>query len=103
MCGRSAMGDDMTKREKAIKVFCKNEYWREYYEGAPSEACKEWIELQFCYSMFREPENIGEKHAVLEKDFTIEDWEHLRKYAGHNPFYSRCTREIKRLKEQADA
>ena len=88
----------MTKIEQAVEAFCKNDYWREYYEGAPSDKCKEWIGLDFCYSMFFLPKDIKEKSEALEKDFTIDDWEHLKKYAGHNPFYAKCSREIKRLK-----
>ena len=37
----------------ALARFHGNLYWREYYEKAPSEACRKWIELSFVYPKSR--------------------------------------------------
>lgn len=87
--------------EKMIRTslarFLRNPYWKEYYEGASSEACRKWIELEFVYSTYFGPDNINELSEACEKEFTLEDWEYLCRYAGNNPFRGKCRAKIREL------
>ena len=64
----------------------ENPFWREYYENAPSEKCRELIALEFRYSdddgdleeLLREMESV-------EEELGLEDWKHLYRYCGNNP------------------
>ena len=87
--------DEMIK--KALDLFLANPYWKEYYDNAPSEACREHIELDFVYSTFFGPDSIDELNEAIEEQFTLEDWKYLYKYAGNNPFKSTCRAKIKEL------
>lgn len=73
----------------AVRNFCENEYWREYFTEAPSDACKRYVALDFYYSDFLgEIPNYEEFKAEREKlkeKFKKADWKHLLKYSGHNP------------------
>lgn len=94
----------MTKeQEKAVKVFCKNPFWKEYYETAPSDECKEYIGLQFGYSMNPKSDEYNSRSDELEDMFTIDDWRHLAKYAGNNPFRGRCIMKVRELKAKQEA
>ncbi len=86
-----------TMCEKAMKLFLANKTWKEYYETAPSEACRQYIRLEFCYSAYLGPEDINERSARWEEQFTVEDWKHLARYAGNNPFRGKCRRKIREL------
>lgn len=81
----------------ALARFRGNPYWREYYEKAPSEACRKWIELSFVYSTYYGPENINELSESCEKEFTLKDWEYLCRHAGNNPFRGKCRAKIREL------
>lgn len=37
----------MNKMGKGLEVFLENDYWKKYYENAPTERLKAYIELQF--------------------------------------------------------
>ena len=43
----------MTIGEKALETFLANEKWKEYYEMAPSDACRKAIEGEFVRSLNR--------------------------------------------------
>jgi len=81
--------------EKALELYMGNPYWREYYEKAPSENCRRRIETGFCYSAFRKPENIREVLDALEEKLDLEDWKHLAKYAGNNPWGGKCRKKVR--------
>lgn len=77
------------KVNAALTEFCKNPYWKEKYDNAPSEDCKRYIALGFYYS-----DNLGEipdyeeykaEREKLEEKFTKDDWQYLYKYEGNNP------------------
>ena len=63
--------------KKAIDLFTQNPYWKECYETAPSEACKDRIALSFYYSLHldkfdkelrqRESEQKDKKEVELKK------------------------------------
>lgn len=76
----------MTQKErldKAVQIFSKNEYWKEYYETAPSELCKEYIACEFSRSEFHVLADL-DREKVIESDLTKDDWVHLMRYAGGN-------------------
>ena len=85
------------KMQEAIDEFIKNPYWRDYYEKAPTESCKQRIALTFCYSLYGEPKDIKKQKEKLEKDFTITDWQYLYDNAGNNPFKAKCKQKIEEL------
>lgn len=76
----------MTQKERlkeAIQIFSKNEYWKEYYETAPSKLCKDYIACEFSRSEFHVPADLTREKAI-EPNLTKVDWEHLLRYAGGN-------------------
>ena len=84
----------------ALKEFCKNEYWREYYESAPTSNCKRYIELEFYFSYYygtvADFDEFKAEKLKIESNFTGMDWKHLLKYCGHNPkkaYYMKKVRE----------
>ena len=77
------------KIKKSITEYCKNPFWKELYDNAPSEECKRYVALGFYYS-----DNVGNisdyeeykaERDKLEEKFLKEDWQHLYKYEGNNP------------------
>lgn len=85
----------------ALKLFLKNPFWKKYYETAPSDVCKEYIALEFGYSMAPKSDKYASRREELEDMFTVDDWKHIAKYAGNNPFKGKCLRKIKELEESA--
>ena len=77
------------KIQKALKRFCENPYWKEYYETAPTVACKEYIGLKFYYSEFPGQipnyDEFKKECENLEKRFVKEDWVHLYRHCANNP------------------
>ncbi len=78
-----------TKKERILEKWLKNPAWREYYEQAPSEKCREFIALEFCYSEARcsdeESEEILREMRRTEETLELADWKHLFRYCGNNP------------------
>ena len=74
---------------KAVNEACKNEYWKNFYESAPSETCKRYIALKFYYSVtLGNVPNYDELEAEsknAEEKFTKADWQHLYRHCGNNP------------------
>ena len=73
----------INKYKDILNEWLGNPSWREYYEKAPSEKCREVIALEFVYSEL-ETEEILEELDAAEKELTLEDWQYLYKYA-HGP------------------
>ena len=67
-----------------LNEWMKNPFWREYYELAPSEKCRELIALEFIYSDYQSDEIIQEMRQT-EKELDLADWQHLYRYCGNNP------------------
>ena len=85
---------------KAVKVYCANPYWRTYYEGAPSEACRERIALSFFYGIYNSavtPEEYVPERERLERKLKLEDWVYLERFAGNNPWRGLCRKKIREL------
>ena len=73
----------INKYAEILNEWLKNPSWREYYEKAPSEKCREVIGLEFVYSEL-ETEEILEELEAAEKELALEDWQYLYRYA-HGP------------------
>ncbi len=91
--------------QAAVEEFTQNPFWKQYLETAPSEQCKEYIRLEFCYSSLAiagndERDEVAETMDKLKTGFTVADWKHLKRYAGHNPFYTECNRMIEKLSQE---
>ena len=80
---------DENKIQRAVEIFCSNPYWNEYYETAPTETCKRYIELKFYFSEYGgeipDYDDFKSECVKIEKEFIKVDWEHLYKYCGNNP------------------
>ena len=63
-----------------LNEWLENPSWREYYEQAPSEKCREVIALEFVYSEL-ETEEILEELEAAEKELGLEDWQYLYRHA----------------------
>ena len=78
-----------TEMERILKEWLENPFWREYYEGAPSDRCRELIALEFMYSEDgydeEELEEIQREMERVEETLGLEDWQHLYRYCGNNP------------------
>lgn len=84
------------KTETALKKFMENDYWKEYYESAPSEECREYIKREFVGSLYPDAGEEADTKA-LEPTLKADDWRHLLKYAGNNPFRPYCRKKIREL------
>ena len=89
----------------AIQSFSENPYWKEYYDTAPSVACKTRIAFNFCSTdygiegYFESKEDFWAERKRLEAQLDLADWKHLLKYSGNNPWRGKCMKEIKELEE----
>ena len=89
--------------DKVIEHFTKNEYWKEEYENAPSEECRELIVFQHCRGQlgrddyFKDLEEYKTERERLESKLSLADWKHLLKYSGNNPWRGKCRQKIKEL------
>ena len=74
---------------KNLEEWLENPFWREYYEEAPSDRCRELIALDFMYSEARcsdeESEEILREMRRTEETLELADWKHLFRYCGNNP------------------
>lgn len=83
-----------------------NPYWAEQYNDAPSEACKDRIVFGWCVWLdFNDDVRQGRmeeyfrEREELEARLTLEDWKYLNKYAGHNPWSTKCREMIRKLEQ----
>ena len=84
-----------------LNEWLENSSWREVYEKAPSEKCREVIALEFVYSEL-ETEEILEELEAAEKELALEDWQYLYKYAGNSPEKKRIHDRIVELGGKID-
>ena len=68
---------------RILKEWLKNPYWAEYYSGAPSDRCREFIALEFYYSEHEEEET-GKEMDRIEAEMDQADLRHLLRYCGNN-------------------
>lgn len=79
------MALDESKVQKAVEEFRKNPYWREYYDNAPTENCKRYVALEFYQSEYLDLQATQQERRALREAMTLQDFEHLYEYVGHNP------------------
>ena len=84
-----------------LNEWLKNPYWREYFEKAPSEKCREVIALEFLYSELEEDE-VLEQLDEAEKELKLEDWQHMYRYSGNGPEKKRIHDRIVELGGEID-
>lgn len=85
---------------KGFDTFMENPYWREVYEGAPSEELKEYYRIRFDASGFVSGGSklTKESKSRLEKlPLSKRDIEYLRDHAGSGMARAYYGRFIKRL------
>lgn len=87
--------------DKRIESFMRNEHWAKYYNDAPTDICKKYVEFQFLNSNRTITEEEREEWGKLKGKMIKADWEHLHKYAGNNPFKVYCREKIKSFEEKA--
>ena len=89
------------KNAEILNEWLENPYWREYYEKAPSEKCREVIALEFLYSELEEDE-VLEQLDEAEKELKLEDWQHMYRYSGTGPEKKRIHDRIVELGGEID-
>ena len=67
-----------------LREWLENPHWRMYYEGAPSEKCRERIALEFLLSEDETEETAAELDRT-EAELSLEDWQYLYRFSGNNP------------------
>lgn len=93
---------DSVKMEAAIETFMENVFWREVYENAPSDNCREYFRQGFYSSIYPEPNDADERRREVFDRFGIKDWQYLKKIYTGTPFVKTCHDRIQALlaKEQ---
>ena len=84
---------DRDDLQKNLEEWLKNPYWAEYYRGAPSDRCREFIALEF-YNSEEEDEEVGEAMDEIEEQMNAEELRHLMNYCGNNPRKGILARKI---------
>lgn len=85
----------MTWEEK-LQTFLDNPLWREALDACPSAACRRYMEDGLVNGFYC-GDDPGHPTRFLEKQLTLQDWKHLKKYAGNTPFKAKCARKIEAL------
>lgn len=75
---------DMDEVKSILDDTLENPYWAEYYNGAPSDKCKEYIALEFYYSEYEDDET-ADAMDEIEKQLSADDLRWLMKFCGNNP------------------
>lgn len=83
-------------RNRALKEWLKNPQWREYYETAPSEKCREMILLELMYNVYGSKE-IAADLDELEDSLTLDDWRHMDRYCTSEPVKKYIRKKIREL------
>ena len=82
-----------------LREWLKNPSWAEYYNGAPSDRCREFIALEFYYSEYADGETAEEKDRI-EEELGIDDLRHLMAWCGNNPRKGKLVRKIREMEEK---
>ena len=75
---------DRDKVRANLTEWLENPSWAEYYGGAPSERCREFIALEFYYSEYEE-EEASEAMDGIEDEMDAEELRYLFARAGTIP------------------
>ncbi len=84
---------DTEKVRENLAEWLKNPSWAEYYGGAPSERCREFIALEFYYSEYEE-EEAAEAMDGIEDGMDAEELRYLFSRCGNNPRKEVLARKI---------
>ena len=84
---------DTEKVRENLEEWLKNPSWAEYYGGAPSERCREFIALEFYYSEYEE-EEAAEAMDGIEDGMDAEELRYLFSRCGINPRKGVLARKI---------
>ena len=90
---------NLTAVQGSLTKWMENPFWREYWETAPSERCRELIALEFYYSEYMTHEAV-EAMRSLEESLSLEDWKHLYRYCGINPRRGFIAKRIRELENR---
>ena len=69
---------------KNLEDWMGNPFWAEYYNGAPSEKCREFVAMELYYSE-TEDEEAGEEMDAIEAELEVPDLRWLMAHCGNNP------------------
>lgn len=102
MISRTIAGDDkgLTPLEKKQYDRQRASYLKDIAEGhenAPSEGCKRYLRMNFCYSKAPEVKDYAKEMVKIKETLGKEDFEHLIKYCGNNRMRYEYRKLIKRL------
>lgn len=89
---------DMDEVRSILDDTLENPYWAEYYNGAPSDKCKEYIALEFYYSEYEDDET-ADAMDEIESQLSAEDLRWLMKFCGNNPRKGVLARKIAELEK----
>ena len=84
---------DTEKVRENLAEWLKNPSWAEYYGGALSERCREFIALEFYYSEYEE-EEAAEAMDGIEDGMDAEELRYLFSRCGNNPRKGVLARKI---------
>lgn len=90
-------GYDDAKMKATMDVYMRNEYWKEVYENAPSDQCREYFRLGFYSSLNPRPDDADAAMNAVYDRLTIKDWQYLRKIHTGTPFVKTCHDRIQAL------
>lgn len=86
------------KMKDVMDLYMSNEHWREIFEGAPSEACKDYFRLSFYDSTYdMSNEKFVEIRDKIYAQLSIDDWKYLKKTHPGTPFTKKCAEKIAEL------
>lgn len=83
---------DEKKIDRALKEFFKNEYWKKYYDNAPSENCKRYIVLGFSRSLYDYPD--FEERKKVGDELELSDWKYLYENEGNHQMKHHLKKKI---------
>ena len=70
--------------QSSLQEWLENPYWAEYYTGAPSDRCREFIALEFYCSDFEDEASAAGMDRI-EAEMNIPELRWLLKYCGNHP------------------
>ena len=85
----------MNAVQENLRDWLENPSWAEYYNGAPTDRCKQFISLEFYYSEYEEEET-AEAMDAIEDRMDAEELRYLMAWAGNSPRRSRLAEKIEK-------
>ena len=85
---------DMNAVQENLREWLENPAWAEYYSGAPSDRCREFIALEFYCSEYEDDEEAWTELDEIEDTLDAEELRHLYRWCGNNPRKGILARKI---------